>query len=184
MPKHRLAAALIALSCAAPAAADHWRQTADPQVVQALEQLVQVYGGFCQQGNQQACQMAQTVQGYGIAMLNAGYDCQMQGNQQACAYYQNAYGMLSQTYAETARAMGQFGGMQPGQGGQPPQYGVPQGQWGMPQPGAGGVNPLGQTHEERMQAIQNWGNDRTQWHQNRMQQMDRSHEAFMNTLRN
>lgn len=148
-----------------PAVGQNWAQTADPQVVQALNELVQVYGGYCQQGNPQACQMVQEVQNHGGAMMNAGYDCQAMGNQQACAWYRNAYAMLEQTYAQTV-------------------YALQQGQLAQPGGGGGGVNPLGATHEDRMLAIQNWGQERLQWGQDRSNMMEQSHENFMNTLRN
>ncbi|MDO9526761.1 MAG: hypothetical protein Q7J57_14690 [Gemmobacter sp.] len=148
------------------AGADHWRQTADPQVVQALNELVQIHGGLCQQGNPQACQMLQSVQSHGSMMLNAGYDCQTQGNAQACAWYQQAYAMLSQTYAQTQQAMmqGQFSAAQTGA-----QYG-------------GGQMP-GSTHEDRMRQIQNWGQERLQWGADSSARMDRQHQQFMQTLR-
>ncbi|GGE24428.1 hypothetical protein SAMN05421774_10847 [Gemmobacter megaterium] len=151
-------AILLSATTSGQVSADHWRQTADPQVVQALSELAMVYGTYCQMGNPQACQAHQAVQQEGLAMLNAGYDCQVQGNQQACAYYQNAYGQLVNTYQQVQ-------GM-------------------VQQPMAPGVNPLGATHGERMGAIQQWGQDRMQWGQDRMRQMDADHERFMQTLRN
>ena len=138
-------------------------QTADPQVVQALNELAMVYGNACQSGNQQACWMAQNVQSQGGMMLNAGYECQVNGNPQACAFYQNAYAQLSQAYAATQQAM-------------------TQGQKQQPAPGYGGQ--MGTTHAERMQQIQNWGQERLQWGQQQQQMMDRNHERFMETLRN
>lgn len=155
-----IAATVMSAALALPASADHWMQTADPNVVQALNELVLVYGGYCQQGNPQACQMVQSVQAHGGAMLNAGYECQVSGNQQACAYYRQAYGMLEQTYMQTTAAL---------RHGQIVRY--------------GGGNPLGATHAERMQAIQNWGQERLQWGQRQSDMMDRSHESFMRTLR-
>ncbi|MAY87938.1 MAG: hypothetical protein CML02_14620 [Pseudooceanicola sp.] len=153
----------LALVIASPATADHWMQTADPPVVQALNELAMVYGNACQMGNQQACWMAQNVQSQGGMMLNAGYECQVNGNPQACAFYQNAYAQLSQAYAATQQAM-------------------TQGQKQQPAPGYGGQ--MGTTHAERMQQIQNWGQERLQWGQQQQQMMDRNHERFMETLRN
>lgn len=162
--KHSLVAGLISLSLAAPVAADHWMATADPQVVQALNELVWVYGSYCQQGQPQACQAAQAVQQQGGMMLNAGYDCQVKGDPNACQFYQQAYGMLAATHGQVQQAM-MMGQMQ-----QP-----------APSPG---VTPLGATHADRMNAIQQWGQDRTQWSQQRSLQMDAQHQRFMETLRN
>ena len=69
------AAALTALA-AGPAEADHYLATADPQVVRATEEMAYVYGGLCQQGDPQACQSLQYIQGRGGAVLSAGHDCQ------------------------------------------------------------------------------------------------------------
>lgn len=145
-----------------PAAADHWMATADPQVVQALNDLSSVYGSYCQQGNPQACNMVGAIQQHAGQMLNAGYDCQVQGNQQACAWYQHYYQVLSQTYVGTQQAIAQSR---------------------MAMPPATGVNPLGATHQQRMQNIQQWGQDRLQWGQQQSQMMDQRHQQFMQTLR-
>lgn len=153
----------IAVLLPAGARADHWRQTADPQVVQALTHLAAIYGQYCQAGNPQACQAYQAVQREGAAMLNAGYDCRVAGNHQACAYYQSAYQRLTGTYRQVQQ-MVSMGSMQ--------------------RPMApSGVNPLGSSHQERMGTIQRWGQERMQWGQQRMQQMDQSHQRFMQTLR-
>lgn len=160
-----LAITLTGLAFAGPGAADHWTATADPQVVQALNELAWVYGSYCQQGNPQACQALQAVQQQGGMMLNAGYDCQMQGNPQACQYYQQAYGVLAATHGQVAQAMSM-------------------GQMQQPASGMGGVNPLGATHADRMNTIQQWGQDRANWAANRSIQMDQQHQQFMQQLRN
>lgn len=158
-----LAATLALTTMAArPALADHWMATADPQVIQALNELAQVYGWYCQQGNPQACQMVSAIQQHAGQMLNAGYDCQVRRNPQACSWYQQYYQQLSQTYAGTQQALAQAR-MAP-----PP----------------GGANPMGATHEQRMQAIHQWGQDRLQWGRESSAALDRSHEAFMQRLRN
>jgi hypothetical protein len=152
------------LSClATPAAADHWKQTADPQVVQALNELLSVYGGYCQQGNPQACAMMQSVQSHGMQMLNASYDCKAQGNQQACNWYGQAYQALSSTYSQMQTAMNQ------GQFAAAPRT---------------DPNPLGSTHQERMQSIQQWGQERLQWGADHSKAMDDNHAKFMERLRN
>lgn len=163
MNARSLAAGLaLAVATIHPAAADHWMQTADPQVIQALNELSQVYGSYCQQGNPQACQMVSSIQAHAGQMLNAGYDCQVRRNQQACAWYQQYYQQLSQTYASTQQAMAQA----------------------QLTPPATGVNPMGATHEQRMQNIQQWGQDRLQWGQQSSAALDRSHAEFMQRLRN
>ncbi len=164
MPVLRLFALVITgLAMATPAAADHWRQTADPQVVQALNELSWVYGTHCQQGMPAACQALQSVQQEGMMMLNAGYDCQVMQIPQACGYYQQAYGMLAQTHAQVAQML---------------QQGA------MPMaPAAGGVNPLGATHAERMGAIAQWGQERQQWGANQSARMDANHQRFMEMIR-
>ncbi len=161
----RCAAAAFCLAALFPvgASADHWRQTADPQVVQALTHLSAIYGQYCQAGNPQACQAYQAVQQEGTAMLNAGYDCRVGGNQQACTYYHQAYQRLSNTYQQVQQM-------------------VAMGSMRQPMAPSGG-NPMGSTHQERMGAIHRWGQERTQWSQQRMQQMDQSHQRFMQTLR-
>lgn len=157
-----LAAAAVSGALAHDAHADHWMQTADPQVVQALNELAQVYGSYCQQGNPQACEMVSAIQQHGGQMLNAGYECQINRNPQACNWYQTYYQMLSQTYAQTRQALMQAQ---------------------MAPPAPAGANPLGDTHEQRMQAIQQWGQERLQWGQQQSQIMDQRHEQFMRTLR-
>ena len=162
-PSRYAAALALAMSFPVSSAADHWMQTADPQVVMALNQLAMSYAQHCQMGNPQACQAYQSVQQQGAAMLNAGYDCQVAGNPQACAYYQHAYGQLATAWQQVQQAM-TMGAMQ------------------QPMAPSGG-NPLGATHQERMGAIQQWGQERMQWGQQRMDQMEQNHQRFMQTLR-
>jgi len=47
-------------------------QQQDPQVVQALNEMVYAFGVNCQSGNPQACQSANYIQSYGGQMLQAG----------------------------------------------------------------------------------------------------------------
>ncbi len=134
------AALVLSIPLCGAAQADHYLQTADPQVVQAINELIQVYGGACQQGHQQACNIAQLIQQQGGMMLNAGYDCQTQSNQQACVFYRQAYGQMEQTYYQTQQAIneGRFG--------------------------AGSANNYSQyDHSQRMQEIHNWGQQRLEW---------------------
>lgn len=153
--------AALALTLAAPAArANHWMQTADPQVLQALNELVMVYGNACQMGNPQACQVTQSIQQSGSMMLNAGYECQVNGNPQACQFYNHAYGQLEQTYMATQQAM-MAGQVQAA----PQGYGT------------------GTTHAQRMQQIHNWGQQRLEWGRQQQQMMDNNHQQFLEYLR-
>lgn len=156
-------AAVMACALSAPLAtrADHWMQTADPQVLQALNDLIGVYGNACQMGNPQACQVTQNIQQTGGMMLNAGYECQVNGNPQACQFYQQAYGQLEQTYTATQQAM-MSGQVQAA----PQGYGD------------------GSTHAQRMQQIHNWGQQRLEWGRQQQQMMDNNHQQFLDYLRN
>ena len=156
-----IAAVSLLLVPGTATATNHWMQSADPQVLQALNELVMVYGNACQNGNPQACQMVQNVQQQGGTMLNAGYECQANGNQQACQFYQYSYGQLEQAYTATQQAM-------------------MQGQFQAPQPGYSD----GTTHAQRMQQIQNWGQQRLEWGRQQQQMSDRNHQQFMENLRN
>lgn len=140
---------------------NHWMQSADPQVLQALNELMMVYGSACQTGNPQACQMVQNVQHQGGMMLNAGHECRVNGNPQACQFYQYSYGQLEQAYAATQQAM-------------------MQGRFQAPQPGYSD----GTTHAQRMQQIQNWGQQRLEWGRQQQQMVDQNHQQFMDYLRN
>ena len=154
------AAALVASGIGERAQSNHWMQTADPQVLQALNELISVFGNACQNGAQQACQMVQNVQQQGGMMLNAGYECQTSNNAQACQFYQYSYGQLEQAYYATQQA-------------------VAQGQFAAPQPGYSD----GTTHAQRMQQIQNWGEERLEWGRQQQQMVDQNHQQFLEYLR-
>ena len=156
-----LHAAALSLAAFTPAAADHWRATADPQVLQALSDLASFYGQYCQTGAQVACDAYQGLQQAGTALLNASYDCKVEGDQQACGEYQTGYDNLATAYQKAQQLMAGGG----------------------TQPSGGGVNPLGETHQDRMRAIQQWGQDRTQWGQQQMRQADQNHQNFLNSIR-
>lgn len=155
-----LASILVAIASCSPTLADHWTQTADPQVLQALGELTGLYGSYCQQGNPAACQMMDAVQQHGSQMLNAGYECQMNGNQQACYFYNSAYQSLEQAYVNAQQSLMQ------GQYQHPPSY-----------------YDDGTTHAQRMEQIHSWGQQRLDWGAQHSQMMDQSHERFMQTLR-
>lgn len=157
---------LLALACAAglgaPAAADHYYQTADPQVVQAINEMVYALGQGCNAGNAQACQAVPLLQQQAHFMLSAGYDCVAQGNQQACAFYQQQIWQLQEAYQQVSFAVQQGYLMRP--------YG---------QPSAG----MGLTHEQRMQQIHNFGVQNRLNFQNRMATMDANHQQFLDYIR-
>ncbi|TFL18253.1 hypothetical protein [Jannaschia formosa] len=164
-----LALALAALAAAGPkpAAADHYMQTADPQVVQAIQEIVWALGQGCNAGNAGACQAIPMAQQQAHMMLSAGYDCRMQNDPQACQFYQANLQQLQQSYQQVAQAM-QTGALMQPQGGM----------------GGGGAMPgMGSTHEERMQQIHNWGQQRLEWGRQNQTIMDNSHQRFLETLR-
>ena len=153
----RVIAMSIVLSALAigPTKANHYMQNADPGVVGAFQQLLQVYGSACQSGNGQACTVYRALDQEAAATLNAGYNCQM-GDQQACSYYQYAVGQLQMAYAQTQQALAAA------------------------QQSGGG---MGLSHEQRMQQIQAWGAQRNQAFQQRMQRMDQNHQSFIEMIR-
>ena len=153
--------ALLTGAFAGVAQADHWRQTADPQVVQALNELMQVYNYYCNSGDQYACNSANNVYQSGLALLNAGYDCQAMNNRQACQYYEGSYNELAMAYNQINQV-------------------VPQQQYADL---VNSGNPLGGTHGERMDTIAAWGQDRLDWGTTQGALMDSNHDAFMQTLR-
>ncbi|MEM1161563.1 MAG: hypothetical protein AAGJ28_11560 [Pseudomonadota bacterium] len=155
------AAALFAAAVtpATETRADHYLATADPQVVQAINELMYAYGGACQMGNPQACNLVNLMQQEAGNMLSAGYECQTAGNQQACQYYQSAYQQLSQVYNYTQQALA-AGQMQ-----QAPSYNQ-------------------STHAQRMQQIHNWGQQRLQYGRQSMQLMEQRQKQFLQNLNN
>ncbi|MCC5973228.1 MAG: hypothetical protein JJT81_04165 [Rubellimicrobium sp.] len=156
----RLAAAMFAVVALGPQglAADHWRQTADPQVVMMMEQVNSIYHFHCQQGNPAACQALPMIQQLTQETLDASWFCVAEGNMNACQYYQNSAMQLSQVYMQLTQA-------------------------GQSQMGAGsGFNPLGETHADRMNAIQQFGQQNMDNFNDRMRQMDLQHEQFMSTI--
>lgn len=157
----RLSAAATAalLTIAPPALSNHWMQTADPQVLQAIDEMVAVYGSSCQMGNPQGCQALQYIQQTAGTMLDAGYQCQTMSNAQACAYYQQAYSVLEQAYIATSQA-------------------VMQGQMMNAQPGYSA-----QSHAQRMNEIHQWGQQSLAIGRQNQQILDQRHDQFMEYLR-
>ncbi|WP_123642413.1 hypothetical protein [Histidinibacterium lentulum] len=147
-------AAIALAGLGTAASADHYMQSADPQVVGMINTIVGMYQQGCQMGNPMGCELAQMAMSEGHYLLNAGYEC-MRGNQEACWFYQQG----------TQAAYNNMMQMQQAQLG-------------------GGGNPLGATHEERMTNIHNWGQSRLEWGNQQSAIMDQRHEQFMQTLRN
>ena len=153
--------AVAAAVFAAPVSnANHYMQTADPYVLQQISDIMWALGASCQMGNPQACNMMPLVQTEAHAMLNAGFECQMNGIQSACAHYNHAYGQLQQGYQQMQAAVqaGRFNG-------------------------GGGGGYAQSTHAERMQQIHNWGQQRLQWGQQQMQRSEANHQQFLEMLR-
>ena len=144
------------LAVAAPAKADHWMQTADPQVLSALNQLGSAFGQLCQRGNQQYCMAYNQLDMHGRQMLNAGYECQVNGNQQACWFYQESYNGLSQTWAAY-------------------QQGIANAQ------ASAGQSPMaGMNHQQRQQFLQNNFNRIMEQGRQNSQLLDQRHQQWLN----
>ncbi len=138
--------------------ADHWMATADPTVLNAINELIYVVGASCQAGNQQACRVIPQMQQEAAMMLSAGYDCQVYRDQQACQFYQYSLVELNQAYNATAQALAQ----------------------GQIAPPSGAYSQS--THMDRMQQIHDWGASRLDWGAARQDMMDSSHQSFMEML--
>lgn len=153
------AAAMMTFGTGQVAQADHWMQTADPQVVMALNQMIETYSYFCSSGNQIGCQLMQQTNQAGAMMLNAGYDCQMNRDQQACNFYQQSLMQLQQAYMGLNNALGaqQFNQI-------------------------ASANPLGATHAERMEAISNWGQERLEWGRQQADISSANTQAFIDAI--
>lgn len=130
----------------------------DPQVVQALNEMLYAHGVNCQYGNQDSCWTANYIQQYGSQMLQAGNACQY-GNQQACAFYNQAYQELSWAYGEFQQQQWAAQAMQQ----QPQGYAL--------------------SHQQRMQQIQQWGAQNTANWNARQAANDASHQRFIESIR-
>lgn len=155
-----LAATVLACGAVTGANANHYMQTADPQVVQAINEIIYALGQGCSAGNMNACNMVPIAQQQAHAMLAAGYDCQAQGNPQACQFYQQNLWQLQEAYQQVS-------------------YAAQTGSLYQPTGGAQQVNPLGETHAQRMQNIHNWGQQRLEYGRQSQQLLDQRHEQFM-----
>jgi hypothetical protein len=158
--RHLILAAGVCLA-AGDLRAEHYFQTADPQLLQAVNEMIYVLGQGCQVGNALACQAIPDAQHTAHVMFSAGYDCQTQGNRAACDFYRQNIAKVEQMYGIVAQAH-QTGALY------------------QPSAGAGGmVNPLGETHEDRMQQIHNWGQERLDFGVQSQAILDQRHADFM-----
>lgn len=144
------------------AKADHYFATADPVVVQQINQIITTLGQACNMGNAQACNAIPLVQQQAHSMLSAGYDCRMQGNQNACAFYQQNLWQMQDAHRQVQMAAQQGQLMQP---------------TGNAAPG------MGMTHAQRMQQIHDFGAQNTANFNQRMKKMDENHNKFIQMLR-
>lgn len=149
-----LATATLALGLgSAPAKADHWMQTADPQVLSVLGTLGNAFGQACQAGSQQHCVAYQELDRQGVQMLNAGYECQVNGTQQACWFYQEQYAGLSQIWGIYQQSLAQ----------------------------ASASSPMaGMNHQQRQQFLQNNFNRIMQQGRENSALLDRRHQQWLN----
>ena len=159
-----LAVALAALTVGSPqaAVADHYMQTADPQVVQAVQEIVRALGQGCNAGNTTACKAIPRAQQQAHIMLSAGHDCQYGGQPQACQFYQANIFQLQQAYQQVSMAM-QSGAL-------------------MTYRGGGGAR-AGLSHAQRMQQIHDWGQQRLDYGAQSQALLDNNHAQFMEMLR-
>ncbi len=148
---------VLAAGLASPAAAQQWTQGTDPQVASAFNQMIGTYGYYCQAGNPQACQAVNYLQQQANLMMQSGYQCQM-GDQQACNAYNQGYMQLSQDWQSFQMEVAQTNQQ------------VPYGYDGM-------------THEQRMQAIHDFGVQNRQNWEAQQQLNDANHQRFLEMLR-
>lgn len=144
---------------ATTASANHYLQSADPQVVGAINEIIMVLGQSCNIGNAAACNAIPLAQQEAHAMLLSGYDCQT-GNAQACGFYQQNVYQLEQTYNQVATAL--------------------QSGWLSQNTGGAGA---GLSHADRMAQIHQWGRDRLEYGRQSQAILDANHDRFMEYLR-
>ena len=92
-----LAAAAAALVCFSAPAGAQQGNFLPPDVTQALTQMSQIAGQFCQMGNQQACMEMQTLQQAYPYLNTIAQQCQG-GDPNACQQWQMEYGQLGMAY--------------------------------------------------------------------------------------
>jgi hypothetical protein len=134
----------------------------DMALINGINQMMMAFGGACQMGDGQACGYMQYVQNIGGYMAQASNAC-LQGDQNGCNAYAQAYQQLNTDYGMFSQSPYAMAG-----GGaaavNPP------------------VNPLGETHEDRMNAIRQWGAQNTQNWQQQQLQNDQNHQRFIEMI--
>lgn len=154
------AATLAALGVmAAPTTAEAQQMGyVDPQLYSMLEQMISTVAYGCQMGNPQACANLQGLQAEAQYLIQAGQYCMQTSDPNACSYYQNGVMQVQMAYGQMAAQM-------------------------QPAPAYDPMNPLGATHEDRMRAIRQLGETGTQNFNDRIEQMDQSHQQFLDYIR-
>lgn len=159
MSKQLICAAALSIA-ATGASANHYMQTADPVVMQQINEIITVLGQGCTMGNAGACNAIPIAQQQAHMMLSAGYDCLTQGNMQACNFYRQNVFQLQQSYDQVAMAYNNGTLFQ--------------------NTGAAGAT---MSHAERMQQIHNWGQQRLEFGRQSQALLDNNHAQFMEMLR-
>lgn len=158
----RLLLGIAAAAClTTQASAQDYISAADPQVVQALNEIVMALNNGCASGNVGACQAAQYAQTGAQFMLTHSYQCQYDGNQQACGQYRQDMVELRTSYAQVQQAH-------------------MSGTLYQPTAPAGG---MGLSHADRMQQIHDMGVANTRRFNQRIATMDARHNAFLDMIR-
>ncbi len=152
------AAPLALLLAVASPAAEAQMAGVDPQLYAMLEQMISFTSYNCQMGNPQACANVQGMQAEAQYLIQAGQYCMQTNDPNACGYYRNGVMQVQMAYGQMAAQM-------------------------QPAPAYDPMNPLGATHEDRMQAIQQMGATGTQNFNNRMEQMDQNQAQFLDYIR-
>jgi hypothetical protein len=143
----------VALAATAgPARADH--------LTMQVQQMAGSFMPGCQMGDPRACEALRYVVQMEQLMEQAYGACQ-QGDQNGCAMGQQAEARILSDYGRWQQA--NFGG-------------------GTAAPGYDPNNPLGATHQDRMDAISQFGSTMQGNFENRMQQMDIQQQQFLDTL--
>lgn len=150
---------------ATTAVAQNYEVRNDVQLWSAVEQMSAGLGTGCQLGDQTGCQGYQYVQnvaGYLVATNDA---CLYQNDQQACQFFQQAYNDLDVNYGHYLQGY------------------APQLQAAMAGNNQQLYNPMGATHQERMNNINNWGQQMLANGQAHSQMMEDNHQEFLRTIR-
>jgi hypothetical protein len=133
----------------------------DPALLRAIGEMTSLLEPGCYNGAPAACEAYHRIAGNAQGMAEASRACEA-GQAVGCASYLQFYRLMDTDYAAYLR------GVQMNAGG-----------WNAPQPG----NPLGSTHEDRMRAIENFGQVNADEFRRRMDEMDRSQGNFLGTIR-